>query len=587
MARVKSGLGGLLAAIVACTGCTASIGGNGNDGGTGTGPGSGNPSGTGSGAASGQGGGAATGAGASGSGASAGTGPGAVPTNPGPVTLRRLNHAEYNNTVQALFETTLTPADDFPADDLGGDFDTVGSALSLAPAYVRAYESAAHALVNDLFAADAARRARIITCDVETGGDACAQSILEAFARKAWRRPVTAEEVATLMTPVTTARALGATALDGLHNALAAVLMSPFFVFKLEIDPDLAATTPRRLGGHELATRLSYALWSTTPDDVLSAAADAGELGTDEQITAQVDRMLADPRAEALLDTFAAQWLEYDDLETHEVESAAFPGYGPELARSMRLEARRFIQEFLMSPTAVGTMFNAGFTFVDNTLATHYGLPSPGAAGGEFARVDTTGAPRPGLLTLGAFLTATSLSSRTSPVKRGDFVFSRLLCQTVPPPPPDVPSLPEEGTEGLTLRQRLEQHRADPNCATCHSLMDPIGFGLENYDAIGAYRTSEGSLPIDATGTLPDGTPFDGALELSAALAGDGNFGRCLTKKFMTFAIGRLVLNQAEDNAWVDTLSARAAAGDNSLRSIVGSVILSEDFRSRRAPQSL
>jgi hypothetical protein len=196
-----------------------------------------------------------------------------APGSSGVVVLRRLNQTEYNNTVRELLQTTLAPANAFPADDLGGEFDTVGSALTLSPTYVRAYESTAHALVADLFAADATRRGRIVTCNVETGGDTCASTILKAFARKAWRRPVTADEATGLLGPVTAARALGATATEGLRYAMAAVLLSPFFVFKVEIDPDPTSTQSRRISPHELATRLSYALWSSMPDDGLSAAA--------------------------------------------------------------------------------------------------------------------------------------------------------------------------------------------------------------------------------------------------------------------------------------------------------------------------
>lgn len=480
----------------------------------------------------------------------------------------------------------LAPAAEFPADDLGAEFDTVGSALSLSPAYVMAYEKAAHALVDDLFAGDAARRQGIVTCDVESGGDTCAQSVLSAFARRAWRRPVTTEEVQSLLLPLTVARSLGADATVGLRHALAAVVLSPHFIFKLEIDPDPALNQARRLSPHELATRLSYALWSTMPDEELSQAADAGALASDQEVAVQVDRMLADARSSALLENFAAQWLEFRNIENHEVEARVFPRYTVALARSMKTEAQRFIEEFLRTDLPATDMFKARFTFVDSALAAPYGITRPaGSANNDFVQVDTTSLPRSGLMTLGAFLTATSFSSRTSPVKRGDFVFSRLLCGHVPPPPPGVEGLPVE-VPGETMRQRLERHRADPSCAGCHTLMDPIGFGLENYDAIGAYRTQEGTAAIDSSGILPDGTPFSGAPELSAALAGDARFLPCVTQKFMTFAIGRL-LNQEPDAAWIAFLAQQAAAQNGSLTSIIRSVLLSQAFRSRQPPSAL
>ena len=270
--------------------------------------------------------------------------------------------------------------------------------------------------------------------------------------------------------------------------------------------------------------------------------------------------MLADPRADTLLDAFAGEWLDYRTIDGHDVDPKIFPKATPALLASMRLEARRFVQEFLRSDVPVQQMLSARFTFVDSMLATHYGLTRSGGAAGDFVRVDTSSTNRSGLLTLGAFLTSTSLPNRTSPVKRGDFIFTRLLCGFIQQPPPDVPSLPEENTTGLTLRQRLEAHRSKPECMGCHAIMDPLGFGLENYDGIGVYRTMDGTAPVDATGTLPDGkTTFNGAVELAAALSGDASFSACLTNKFMTFAVGRL-LNQRDDGVWVNYLANRAIA---------------------------
>ena len=570
-------------AFVFVAGCTGNIGsatGTGTGTGTGT-AGVGNGPGTGTGASAGAGSGVA---GTNGGLTGLGGGPVVTtpPVNAGVVVVRRLNHSEYNNTVRDLLMTTLRPADSFPADDLGGEFDTVGSALSLSPGYVMAYEAAARALITDLYA-DATRRQRVVTCNIDTGGDTCAQTVLGAFARRAWRRPVTAEEIQSLMKPVMTARMVGGTPTEGIQNALTAVLLSPFFIFKVEIDPDPASTTSRRISQHELATRMSYALWSSTPDEMLLAAADSGQLATDDQVSVQIDRLLADSRADALLDEFAAEWLNYKDMEQHEVDTRLFPKYTPALARSMRLEMRRFVQEFLRTELAVPEMLSARFTFLDSGLATHYGLTRPaGGAATDFTRVDTSTGSRAGLLTLGAFLTSTSLPTRTSPVVRGNFIFTRLLCGNIPQPPPDVPPLPDDMTFG-TLRERLEAHRNKPECMGCHAVMDPLGFGLEHYDAIGAYRTMDGTAAIDASGVLPDGvTRFTGAVELAAALSKDPAFSACLTRKFMTFAIGRL-LNQRDDVAWVSYLSGRAMSSGGSLKTIIRTVMLSEGFRSRQA----
>ena len=508
-----------------------------------------------------------------------------APEAPGALVLRRLNRTEYNNTVADLLGTKLRPGDEFPNDDLGGEFDTVGAALSLSPAYVMAYEKAAHDLVDDLFA-DSTRKAQLVTCNVDTAGDACATAILTSFARKAWRRPATADEVNGLLATITIAKSVNETATEGLKNALAAVLLSPFFIFKLELDPDPAATAPRQLNGHELATRLSYALWSSMPDDALAADADAGKLGTDREVAAQVDRMLGDPRSKALLDTFAAEWMSSKELEGHIVEPEDFPKFTPALAKSMKGEVSKFFDEFLRSQRPLAELLSARFTYVDDALAAHYGIARPGGAGADFVKVDTTNSPRAGLLTMGALLTTTSYPNRSSPVRRGEFVIRRLLCADVPPPPPNVPALEDAAAaDGLTLRQRTELHRKDPACSACHNLMDPIGFGLESYDAIGTYRTTDGATPIDASGQLLDGTPFTGGVELANVLAKDARFPACVTNKFMTFSIGRL-LSQAPDEQWVQHISGLAMRGDGSLPSVIRAVLMSQAFRSRQ-PRAL
>jgi hypothetical protein len=515
------------------------------------------------------------------SGGGGGLDPTRGPTGPGGITVRRLNHAEYNNTVHDLLGTELEPAADFPADDLGGEFTNIGSALSLSPAYVLAYERAAHALIDDLFAGPAERLSRVVSCSVETVGDACATEIVTAFARRAWRRPVLAEEVQPMLTPLSVARQFGAPPSEGLKHALVAVLLSPYFIFKLELDPDPLSLEPRKLTPHELATRLSYAVWATMPDEALFAAADAGELETDEQIGAQIDRLLDSPKAQALLDGFAAQWLKLDYLPSHEVEESVFPDYDPALAASMQREAKLFLADFLHGPRPVNELFTARYTYVDETLAEHYGLPAPSSVDENgMGRVDTSGTERSGILTLGALLTTTSFASRTSPVKRGEFVFARLLCSEIPPPPPDIPSLPPD-MPGLSLRERLELHRERPACAGCHNLMDPIGFGLEHYDAIGRYRSEDAGEAVDSSGVLPDGTSFDGAVELGGILAEDPRASSCVTQKFMTFAIGRL-LNLPDDEGWIELLTERAKEGGGNLRSVIRTVLSSEPFRLRQ-----
>ncbi len=505
-----------------------------------------------------------------------------APASPGAITLRRLSRTEYDNTVRDLLGTSLTPGKEFPADDLGEQFDTVGSALTLSPLYVLAYERAADALAEELLSRDDEKSRAVLGCNVEVSGESCMRSILVSFLPRAFRRPVAGNELEALLAPYRRAAELGATPKDGLEATIAAVLLSPAFLFKLELDDEPDSERIRTLGPYELATRLSYALWATMPDDELFALAERGELETEEQVSSVIDRMLDDERSRGFTETFVASWLGYRELSGHEVEASLFPTYDAELAGYMQEEATRFAVEFLSSNRPAREMLDAGFTYLNGPLAAHYGLSlPPGASTDEMGRVDTTGTTRRGLLTLGAVLTTTSYAARTSPVRRGQFVLSRLLCSEVPPPPPGVEGLPVD-TTGLSLRERMAVHRADPKCGVCHEVMDPLGFGLEQYDAIGRFRELEGTTPVDATGALPDGTAFDGALELSEALAQDERFTPCLTHKLVTYAAGRLFPDR---DAWLPYLEQEVAKGDQSFRSILKTALTSQLFRSRQAGQ--
>lgn len=511
-----------------------------------------------------------------------GSEPAVKPALPGFSVIRRLSRDEYQRTVEDLLGTQLRPTESFPADNLGDEFATVGAALSLSPIYVISYERAAHELTTELFERTGPERDAILFCDVAAeGASNCAQDIVAAFARSAFRRPLKPGEVEGLMGPVRLAAELGASPEDGLRHSLTAVLLSPHFLFKVEEDDEPDSGKSRRLNSHEVATRLSYALWGTMPDKALFTRADAGELESDASVREEIQRMLRDEKAEGLLDNFAARWLGYADLEAHEVEATVFPEYTPELARSMKAEAKAFVAEFLSSDLPAHEMLRAQFTFVDQSLADHYGLPMPSAPLGDngLARVSTAGSTRGGLLTLGAVLLGTSFSARTSPVKRGEFVFDRILCGEVPPPPPGVEGFPSD-TEGLSQRERLELHRVDPSCSSCHSVMDPLGFGLEGYDAIGSYREMDGASPVNASGELPDGRTFNGALELGVVLADDPRFAECLTHKFMTYALGRLFSGKDQ---WLAYLSEAALESRGPLSETLENVLVSDAFRGRQA----
>ena len=435
----------VVAACAIAAGCNGSIGGAGGAGNaTGMGTGTGNGTGTGTGTGN------ATGVGGAGAGATGVAGSGVItaPAAAGVVVMRRLNHSEYNNTVKELLGTTLAPANGFPADDLGGEFDTVGSALSLSPAYVIAYEAAATALVADLYAGDAARRQRVVSCNVDTGGDACAQTILGAFARRAWRRPVTSEEVASLMKPVTTARTVGLTPTDGIKYALTAVLLSPHFVFKVEIDPDPASTQSRRVSPHELATRMSYALWASMPDAVLSMAADSGQLATDEQIRRadrpDAGRSARGRAARRVRRRMAGLQAARESRRGHQALPAVH-------ARAGAFDAAR---SAALRPGVPA--YRAGGPG-DAELAVHVHRQRAGdplrahaqrRRGGRLRprRYGERAARRP--VDAGRLSDRDVVTTRTSPVKRGEFIFWRLLCGTIDQPPPDVPPMPEAGQGG-------------------------------------------------------------------------------------------------------------------------------------------
>lgn len=506
-------------------------------------------------------------------------GPAVKPDLPGFSVIRRLSRLEYQNTVEDLLSTELEVTESFPADDLGEEFATVGSALSLSPLYVMAYERAARDLVEELFASSGPIHDRILTCDIDTSEtDECAREIVAPFARRAFRRPLEEGEIETLLIPFSTAAELDASKTDGLKHSLMAVLLSPHFLFKVEAEDDPDSGSARPLTSHEIATRLSYSLWATMPDEALIARADAGDLLSDEAIDEEIERMLGDEKAAGFIESFFAHWLNYARLEAHEVESSVFPDYVPELAASMKEEANHFAEEFLASDRPVQDMLSAKFTYLDERLAQHYGFEVTPSAG-EMVRVETNGTERGGLLTLGALLTTTSFSSRTSVVVRGEYVFDHLLCGEIPPPPPGVEGLAFD-TEGLTQRERLDLHRQDSSCKGCHEVMDPLGFGLENYDAIGAYRTLDGELPVDASGELPDGETFVGAIELGELLAQDPKFVECVTKKFMTYALGRLV---GHKDPWFAYLAEQVDPSETSFRDVLREVLSSEAFRNRQA----
>jgi hypothetical protein len=499
------------------------------------------------------------------------------PRDPGRVSLHRLNRAEYDNTVRDLLGDSSRPARDFPADDISSaGFDNDADVLSMSPLLMEKYAAAARRLVDEAW-----RQGAVRTCEPDAAEPMpCARDILSRFARRAWRRPVTATELERLLSFVTLARARGDDAGTGVKLALRAVLLSPHFLYRIELDPAPRSVESHPLTDSELATRLSYFLWSSTPDEPLLALAEAGTLHEPTVLEDQVRRMLADPKARALVENFAGQWLYLRAVDSVEPDTALFPFDEP-LRGAMRQETELFFGELLTSDLPMRDMLDADFTYVNDRLAAHYGLPLPGS--NTPRRVSLAGHPeRAGLLGQASLLTVTSLPTRTSPVKRGVWVLEQLLCSAPPPPPPDVEGLPSPVDSGASLRQRTEQHRSNPACAGCHGVMDPLGFGLENFDAIGRWRlTEEGSgARVDASGTLPDGTSFDGATGLRAVLKQDARLTECVTRHLLTYALGRGV-TEAEACAVRDIARKAEARGGRWLDLII-TLTASEPFTHRR-----
>ena len=432
---------------------------------------------------------------------------------------------------------------------------------------------------------DTASRERIFVCHPQKASeqDACAKRILSTVARRAWRGPVKDSELQVPLRFYREAREQAGFE-DGIEKALRAVLMSPRFLFRIEQDPaGIAPHTPYALSDLDLASRLSFFLWSSIPDDELLEAAIHGSLKQPAVLEKEVRRMLADPRSEALVNNFAEQWLYLRNLASAVPDSRLFPDFDDNLRQAFRRETEMFFESIMREDRNVLDLLRANYTFVNERLAKHYGIPN--IYGSRFRRVTfDTDSVRGGLLGQGSILTVSSYANRTSPVLRGKWVLTNILGSPPPPPPPNVPPLKDAADSGkvLTMRERMAQHRANPACAGCHKLMDPIGFALENYDAVGQWRTTEGGVPVDAAGSLPDGSTFTGAAGLRLALLRNPElFVTTTTEKLLTYALGRGV---EDDDAPAVRGIVRAARGDDyRFSSLVLGIVNSTPFQMRRS----
>jgi hypothetical protein len=504
------------------------------------------------------------------------------PRDPGRVTIRRLNKAEYNNTIRdLLYIDNFKPAADFPSDDVGYGFDNIGDVLSLSPLLLEKYLAAAEQAVELAFDKPASREKLLLKGLGKAKKIDKAQAVLDSFIARAYRRPPESGEVARLLRFVELAEQNGQSFDKGLALAFEATLVSPHFLFRVEQDRNNPKKEPfakRPISEHELACRLSYFLWSTMPDDQLFELADKNNLRS--QLEPQVYRMLQDPKVQALTENFAGQWLQLRSLAGAQPDPKLFPTFKEPLRKAMLEETERFFNAIVKEDRSILDFLDADFTFVNETLAKHYGIP--GIKGPEFQKVKLDSNKRGGVLTHASILTVTSNPTRTSPVKRGKWILENMLNAPPPPPPPDVPELEENPKELKgSLRERMEQHREKAICASCHQRMDPLGFAFEHYDAVGAWRDKDGSFPIDDGGTLPNGQSFKGARELSAILkARAPEFRRCLAEKMLTYALGRGL--EYYDKCALDDICTDVAKNESLFSSLILAVVKSEPFQMRK-----
>jgi hypothetical protein len=422
-------------------------------------------------------------------------------------------------------------------------------------------------------------RKAVFTCRPATATAAderCARTILSRLARRAYRRPVTEQDITTLLTFYRAGQAdEGFEA--GIQRALRRMLASPSFLFRVEREPaNSLPGTVYRLNDIDLASRLSFFLWSSIPDDELLDAATRGTLSTPAGLERQVKRMLADRRSGALVDNFVAQWLTLNKLSGVVPDVDAYPEFDENLRDALRQETRLFVEAQLREDRSVGELLTANYTYVNERLARHYQIPN--VYGSHFRRVTFADGRRGGLLGQGSILTVTSYPNRTSPVLRGRWLLDNILGSPPPPPPPDVPSLKEGPTDRpQSIREQMEAHRKNPACAVCHVRMDPLGFSLENFDALGKWRTSVDTVPVDASAALPDGTKFDGVAGLRQLMAShQEDFARTFTQKLLGYALGRSV--ESTDLPAIRQITKDAAAGGYRWSSLIMGIARSTPF---------
>ena len=505
--------------------------------------------------------------------------------DPGRFVIRRLTKTEYGNTLQDLFGVEPSIADGLP-EEVSGE----GYLNSLSPLQLEQYLTIADRVLDRIVAPEDALPTEVQKrlfgepAAPETGSREAAREVARSLARKAYRRPPTEAELDVLMEAFELGRQNDLGYEQSLHWMLKAALVSPQFLFITPAGVVEPSTGIVPLDDYQLASRLSYLLWATMPDDELMALADSGTLHEPEILQAQVKRLLQDRRSRALFDGFGAQWLGVVGLETQVFDPAAFPQMTAAMREAMYDEARLFFESIVRENRSVINFVDGDYTYLNGTLASIYGLEET-VTGPEMRKVQLSDGNRGGVLGMPGVLAATSFPNRTSAVKRGVWVLEQLLGDHVPAAPPNVPALDEQdqGTvANLTLRERTELHRTNPVCANCHEILDPIGFGLENFDAIGRWRDRDNNgEAIDAAGELPGGEPFSGPKELNAIIAGRiGDVSRNLAEKLLAYALGRRL--EGYDEIVVDDLMHEIAGDGYRMQTLIIAVVGSYPFTHRR-----
>ena len=520
---------------------------------------------------------------------------GSAPLDSGRIDIDRLNNYEYDNTIMDLLGVNGMAEATFQPDE-EGEFDNDADAFTMNATRYEQYFNNADTIGEEVFA-DTSPTGLLQkyvyglvspACTPSATDTTCSSKIIAAFGAKAWRRPLTIEDVQGLQTLATNAITLGETADGSLKQVVKTMLASPQFLYRIEYDPNPASTVPHVISPYEMASRLSYLGWSSMPDQTLFDLAASGQILTDAVLTQQVDRMLADPKGANFTTSFAGQWLGARDMQAHQVEPTAFPSFDDALRSALVTEELMYFDQFLTGTLPMTQFLTNTNNFVNARLAQHYGFGNP--TGTSFQKV-TNGSPaRVGFMGLGSFLTFTSYSYRTSPTERGKWVLVNLNCQDIPSPPPGepalgpAPSVPPDPDEDV--RALLTAHRASAACASCHAIVDPIGLGLESFDAIGAYRTRyspTSETTIDASDRLPTGETFDSLVTLAGILSQGTHLQQltdCASRKMMTYALARELTDS--DNPYLNQVRSQWATQGYGLKDLMKDIVTNDTFRFRR-----